>query len=214
MIMRAFENELCMHWLKKPCSLMKYSWASHLFYCVKISLGNTCNGTLLYIKKTPHAWWCKVLRLIQDMVRSLSSHGRQGNYIQDLFGPRQTDSALLSSRGLIQFCHPQDGHEFVSLSFPRTSCQLNTPSPTSSRNLVPWMGRTNFLPTASSPLPALPTLSTKAQANRWWPQQARTAEPLPPCRTSAPAQACSPWRAAALLTLMPEDSPRFLAPLL
>lgn len=158
---------------------------------------------LLYIKKTPHAWWCKVLRLIQDMVRALSSHGRQGNYIQDLFGPRQTDSGLLSSRGLIQFCHPQDGHEFVSLSFPRTTCQLNTPSSTSSRNLVPQMGRrTNFLPTASSPLPALPTFSTKAQANRWWPQQARTAEPLPPCRTSAPAQAWSPWRAAALLTCL------------
>lgn len=47
MIMRAFENELCVHWLKKPCSLMKYS---HLFYCVKISLRTTVME-LFYIKK-------------------------------------------------------------------------------------------------------------------------------------------------------------------
>lgn len=52
------------------------------------------------------------------------------NYIQYLFGPGQSDSGLLSSRGLIQFCHPQDGHKFVFLlSSPRTSCQLNTSIP-------------------------------------------------------------------------------------
>ena len=48
------------------------------------------------------------------------------NYIQYLFGPGQSDSGLLSSRGVIKFYHPHYGHKFASLSFPRTSCQLNT----------------------------------------------------------------------------------------
>lgn len=51
------------------------------------------------------------------------------SYIQYLFGPGQSNSGLLSSRGLLQFCHPQGGHKFVSLSFPRTSCQLNASVP-------------------------------------------------------------------------------------